>query len=32
MARKTVFQQLNDLFGPEEKSQQNKSRYSINDK
>jgi len=32
MARKTVFQQLNDLFGPEVKSQQNKSRYSINDK
>jgi len=32
MARKTVFQQLNDLFGPEVKKQQNKSRYSINDK
>ncbi len=32
MARKTVFQQLNDLFGPEVKQQQNKSRYSINDK
>jgi len=31
MARKTVFQQLNDLFGPEVKKQ-NKSRYSINDK
>ena len=32
MARKTVFQQLNDLFGPEVKQKQNKSRYSINDK
>ena len=32
MARKTIFQQLNDLFGPEVKKQQNKSRYSINDK
>ena len=32
MARKTIFQQLNDLFGPEIKKQQNKSRYSINDK
>ena len=32
MARKTIFQQLNDLFGPEIKNQQNKSRYSINDK
>ena len=32
MAKKTVFQQLNDLFGPEVKQKQNKSRYSINDK
>jgi hypothetical protein len=32
MARKTIFQQLNDLFGPEVKRPQNKSRYSINDK
>lgn len=32
MARKTIFQQLNDLFGPEGKKPQNKSRYSINDK
>ena len=32
MARKTIFQQLNDLFGPEVKRVQNKSRYSINDK
>ena len=32
MARKTIFQQLSDLFGPEIKQQQNKSRYSINDK
>ena len=32
MARKTIFQQLSDLFGPEVKKQQNKSRYSINDK
>jgi hypothetical protein len=32
MARKTIFQQLNDLFGPEVKKPQNKSRYSINDK
>ena len=32
MARKTIFQQLNDLFGPEVKRAQNKSRYSINDK
>jgi hypothetical protein len=32
MVRKTVFQQLNDLFGPEVKKPQNKSRYSINDK
>lgn len=31
MAKKTVFQQLSDLFGPEVK-QQNKSRYSLNDK
>ena len=32
MARKTIFQQLNDLFGPEVVKAQNKSRYSINDK
>ena len=32
MARKTIFQQLSDLFGPEVKKEQNKSRYSINDK
>jgi len=32
MARKTVFQQLNDLFGPEVKRPQNKSRYSLDDK
>jgi hypothetical protein len=31
MARKTVFQQLSDLFGPEKKQVENKSRYSIND-
>ena len=32
MARKTVFQQLSDLFGPERKVRDNKSRYSLNDK
>ena len=32
MARKTVFQQLSDLFGPERASRENKSRYSLNDK
>jgi len=32
MAKRTIFQQLNDLFGPEVKRAQNKSRYSINDK
>jgi hypothetical protein len=32
MAKKTIFQQLTDLFGPEVKREQNKSRYSINDK
>jgi len=32
MARKTIFQQLNDLFGPETKRPQNKSTYSLNDK
>jgi len=32
MARKTVFQQLSDLFGPERKQAESKSRYSINDK
>ena len=32
MAKKTIFQQLTNLFGPEVKREQNKSRYSINDK
>ena len=32
MAKKTIFQQLNDLFGPEIKRPQNKSRYSLGDK
>ena len=32
MAKKTVFQQLSDLFGPERKQAESKSRYSINDK
>ena len=32
MAKKTIFQQLNDLFGPEVKRPQNKSRYSLGDK
>tara|TARA_R100001509_G_scaffold154102_2_gene115467 strand:+ start:195 stop:2147 length:1953 start_codon:yes stop_codon:yes gene_type:complete len=32
MARKTIFQQLSDLFGPERKQAESKSRYSINDK
>ena len=32
MARKTVFQQLSDLFGPERKKVENKSRYSLGDK
>jgi hypothetical protein len=32
MARKTIFQQLNDLFGPETKRPQNKSTYSLDDK
>ncbi len=32
MARKTVFQQLSDLFGPERAQRENKSRYSLNDK
>jgi len=32
MARKTVFQQLSDLFGPEKSTRENKSRYSLNDK
>ena len=32
MAKKTIFQQLTNLFGPEVKMEQNKSRYSINDK
>ena len=32
MARKTIFQQLNNLFGPEMKRPQNKSTYSLNDK
>jgi hypothetical protein len=32
MAKKTVFQQLSDLFGPERAQRSNKSRYSLNDK
>tara|TARA_B100000963_G_scaffold334589_1_gene327917 strand:- start:3211 stop:5169 length:1959 start_codon:yes stop_codon:yes gene_type:complete len=32
MAKKTIFQQLGDLFGPERKQTSNKSRYSLNDK
>ena len=32
MAKKTVFQQLSDLFGPEKSTRENKSRYSLNDK
>ena len=32
MARKTIFQQLSDLFGPERSTRENKSRYSLNDK
>lgn len=32
MAKKTVFQQLGDLFGPDIKKKENKSRYSLNDK
>ena len=29
MARKTIFQQLSDLFGPEKSTRENKSRYSL---
>ena len=32
MAKKTIFQQLGDLFGPDIKKRENKSRYSLNDK
>jgi hypothetical protein len=32
MARRTIYQQLTDLFGPERKQAESKSRYSINDK
>ena len=32
MAKKTIFQQLSDLFGPEISTRENKSRYSLNDK
>tara|TARA_Y100000310_G_scaffold269012_1_gene281938 strand:- start:1574 stop:3523 length:1950 start_codon:yes stop_codon:yes gene_type:complete len=32
MAKKTIFQQLGDLFGPDIKKRDNKSRYSLNDK
>jgi len=32
MAKKTIFQQLSDLFGPEKSTRENKSRYSLNDK
>ena len=32
MGKKTIFQQLTNLFGPEVKREQNKSTYSINDK
>ena len=32
MARKTIFQQLSDLFGPDKPQRDNKSRYSLNDK
>ena len=32
MAKKTVFQQLSDLFGPPKTERENKSRYSLNDK
>ena len=32
MAKKTIFQQLSNLFGPEIKKEQNKSKYSLNDK
>lgn len=32
MAKKTIFQQLGDLFGPEISKRENKSRYSLNDK
>ena len=32
MAKKTIFQHLSNLFGPEIKKEQNKSKYSLNDK
>ena len=32
MAKKTVFQQLSDLFGPARAERESKSRYSLNDK
>tara|TARA_R110000803_G_scaffold619_3_gene2116 strand:+ start:807 stop:2693 length:1887 start_codon:yes stop_codon:yes gene_type:complete len=32
MAKKTIFQQLNNIFGPPVKEKQNKSSYSFNDK
>jgi len=32
MAKKTIFQQLGDLFGPPGPERENKSRYSLNDK
>ena len=32
MAKKTIFQQLGDLFGPQKSERKNKSRYSLNDK
>ena len=32
MAKKTIFQQLSDLFGPARAERESKSRYSLNDK
>ena len=32
MAKKTIFQQLTDLFGPEVKKEQNKSKYSLDNR
>ncbi len=32
MAKKTIFQQLSDLFGPARAARESKSRYSLNDK
>ena len=32
MAKKTIFQQLTDLFGPEVKREQNKSKYSLDNR